>query len=353
MLINQETRYILDPTKGSGAKITCPHCGRPKCFKLYVDVEKGEYLADDCGRCDHEQSCGYHYTPRQFFKDNAWRQVTPVENRVVKKVDCSKPEFVTIQREYVQMRHSANSTFMAWLYRVGGTSQQVTEVYEAYHVGATANQDYGRHGVIFWYIDTRGVVHDGKIMWYKVNGHREGYVDWVSCRMSKAGMFAKNVATYKPFYGEHLLPLRPDAHVCVVESEKSALYLACRHPQCVWLATGGCGGLNADKVRVLQGRKVTFFPDSGELEKWKKKMEGVTGIEYNFSDTLEQCPPNTDLVDIYMGEVVLPGFAPEESRRECDVILEAMIAENPDIEELIRVFDLETIGCRHLKPRKQ
>ncbi len=61
--------YCLQPYKGPWSRFTCPACGDKHCFSLYVD-ENGDYLNEVVGRCNHESSCGYHYTPKQFFADN-------------------------------------------------------------------------------------------------------------------------------------------------------------------------------------------------------------------------------------------------------------------------------------------
>ena len=36
----------------------------------YVDEEGVVSFPNEVGKCDHEISCGYHYTPRDFFRDN-------------------------------------------------------------------------------------------------------------------------------------------------------------------------------------------------------------------------------------------------------------------------------------------
>ena len=40
------------------------------CFTRYID-EAGEIsFPDSIGMCDHINSCGYHYTPKEYFRDN-------------------------------------------------------------------------------------------------------------------------------------------------------------------------------------------------------------------------------------------------------------------------------------------
>lgn len=53
-----------------GSKISCPNCGKSRCFVRYVDEEGIIRFPDTVGKCDHENSCGYHYTPREYFRDN-------------------------------------------------------------------------------------------------------------------------------------------------------------------------------------------------------------------------------------------------------------------------------------------
>ena len=124
--------------------------------------------------------------------------------------------------------------------------------------------------------------------------------------MIRAGWLPPNWTLYQCLYGQHLLPRRPDAHVCVVESEKTALIMAALQPQHLWLATAGSGGLSAERVSCLRGRRVTLFPDSGCYKKWTQQMQLTTGIEYNISPRLESYAPNTDLADLVLGEAHPP-----------------------------------------------
>lgn len=138
-------------------------------------------------------------------------------------------------------------------------------------------------------------------MQYRADGHRGGYQGWTHVPLIRAGLLPPDWQLYQCFFGQHLLSRRPDAHVCLVESEKTALLMAACQPGQLWLATCGSSGLNVEKAACLRGRRVTIFPDSGCLDKWREAMKPVTGIDYNFSDRLEQYPPNTDLADLLLG----------------------------------------------------
>jgi hypothetical protein len=73
------------------------------------------------------------------------------------------------------------------------------------------------------------------------------------------------------FFGEHLLGLHPEAIVCIVESEKSALISAAIFPEQVWLATGGISNLTIEKCQVLKGRNIILYPDLNAYNKWHDK----------------------------------------------------------------------------------
>lgn len=57
-------RFKLEPYKGVKTRHTCPACKRSRCFARYIDTEGVLTFPDHVGRCDHEQRCGYHYTPK-------------------------------------------------------------------------------------------------------------------------------------------------------------------------------------------------------------------------------------------------------------------------------------------------
>ena len=42
-------------------------------LQRYIDTENSnQYIADNVGKCNHLDKCGYHYTPKQYFEDNPW-----------------------------------------------------------------------------------------------------------------------------------------------------------------------------------------------------------------------------------------------------------------------------------------
>lgn len=307
--MNTKFRYQLDSPKVTGRqqqKSTCPQCGRKHCFVRYVDTQKGfSYLNDDVGRCDHEQSCGYHYKPSEFFHDHPWlKELETQTTSYCKPYQPPRtiPLFHPLAPEHVWMQHSTQSTFWQWMVtgckaRLTMSDEVLQRVYEDYMIGATRQSD-----VIFWQIDEEQRVHTGHIMQYGPDGHRLGFNSWEHRRLMREGRLPKDFVAFQCLFGQHLLRKYPAMQVCIVESEKTAVILSACYPDYLWMATCGSGGLTADKLASLKGRRLTLFPDSGCYDKWLGKMKSLKGIDYAISDQMEQYLPNTDLADVLLGE---------------------------------------------------
>ena len=293
-------KYTLEKYKlGGSNRYTCPSCGKRRCFTKYINSDTNEYIDDSCGKCDHECSCGYHYTPKEFFHDhpeaadNSQANYRPAKSSVA----TSRPKPIcTIPPEYVKKCHSMKSVFIDWLNILANSPKELARVYEAYAIGATRDG-----GVIFWQVDINMKVRTGKIMHYGVDGKRKGNPNWVHTKLIYNRIIPDDWTLSQCFFGEHLL--NGNTHtVCIVESEKTAIVMSLFYPQYVWIATGGCSMLNADKCKVLKGRKVIVYPDSGKLDEWTEKMKATDGFSYTMVKDLEAYPGNTDIADLLIDE---------------------------------------------------
>lgn len=255
--------YTLQRYTGPSSRHICPSCGRKRCFVYYVN-ENGKALNKIVGRCDHQNKCGYHYTPKDFFRDHpslkipeSWMQPMPEVER----------KLWTINPSEVRRFRSNESTLGKYLHQLRGDIFLAAA--DIYQLGATINGS-----TIFWQIDIDGKVRTGKVMAYGEDGHRiktEEYdrINWMHRLLMKDNLLPKEFEVTQCLFGEHLLRRHPEKPVAIVESEKTAVIMATINPDMIWLATGGKFNLRGDKLTPLKGRKIWLYPDADAIQYWK------------------------------------------------------------------------------------
>lgn len=295
-------KYHLLKYKGPASRLTCPNCGRKRCFAPYVD-DNDQIIGEEYGRCDHESSCGYVKYPQTDFSPyhnsvlerNVWkpqyRKSYQHKMRLRPEKPYQQPENIcTIPLEVMRktIRHHTISDFLAFLLTLFD-NKTVSNLIDEYHIGVTRNLD-----VIFYQIDGLGRCRTGKVMKYdRKTGHRirddsaKTPVTWVHSLLKQRGILPQEWELTQCLFGEHLLKKYPDKPVCLVESEKTAIICSAVNPDCLWLATGGKGQLN-DRVEVLEGRRIIAFPDIDGFETWKEKAAERPYLNIVVSDLLER-----------------------------------------------------------------
>lgn len=249
-----------------GHRLTCPNCGRPRCFVPYVDAW-GEPITTEVGKCDHQNSCGYHYTPGDYFRDHK-DGVRRVE--APKHVKPIKPlrSYIIDDVYRKTLGNYDRNTLARWLYSL--MPQEADKAIMEFRLGTSKNGS-----AVFWQFDTNNMCRGGKVMLYDPNnGHRvkvdgNGRVNWAHTLMK-----LENFNMEQCLYGLHRLKDNTDKPVAIFESEKTAILAAMILDQqypCVPMATGGAGGLSKDKMLPLRGRDVVIFPDEGMFAEWYDK----------------------------------------------------------------------------------
>lgn len=265
-----------------GCYKVCPQCGKRR-FKLYVDTATEQPLGDHIGKCERLDNCGHHFTPREYFvqspdarakadqwlHSDAWRTV----HEPPKPLDCLPRDIMAKTQHLLEQNN-----FCRYLAEIFGW-EQALELSTRYNLGSSKmwKDPHGGLSVVFWQVDTQGRLRQGKVMAYDpTTGRRvkEG---------NKTAFIGKSIHPDKDranlvqcLFGEHLLPTMPDAPVCIVESEKTAIICAGYVPNVVWLATGGkhgCKWAERDVYKVLKGRNVTLYPDLGAWDVWANKAK--------------------------------------------------------------------------------
>ena len=172
-------------------------------------------------------------------------------------------------KEFWQPWLSTDTTFCRALVGCGYLSEeQMQRAAGRYRLGRSHDG-----GVIFWQIDQKGVVRDGKIMYYREDCHRDKARNpsWVSARMKAYYGYDGSLPVERCLFGLHLLSEK--GAVAIVEAEKTAVIMSERFPQYIWMAAGGLSALSAEKLRPLTDRHVVLFPDTDPdgktFERWK------------------------------------------------------------------------------------
>lgn len=261
----------LEKSNGKGKKkYQCPSCNKPKRFTKYVDDE-GEYIDESVGMCDRSGSCGYHYTPKQYYSDNPIDK--PNFNIKPKQPEPKRePSFIPFDIAEKSGYHFGQNNFVQHLFKLFD-SDTVNRLVQQYFLGTSKHWE---GATIFWQMDRNNNIRTGKIMAYsplKFNRIKSPYdhLTWVHSVLLKKEII-KDFNLDQCLFGEHLLKNYSGESVGLVESEKSSIVCAGFYPDQLWLATGG-KKVNIERaIKVLEGKNVLMFPDKDGVEYWKEKF---------------------------------------------------------------------------------
>ena len=341
-----EYRYTLE--KGS-RKHRCPKCGR-KSFVRYIDTRTGEYLPERYGRCDHEQSCGYHLNPyndgysREAEGETAARvwiprrlqappPPTPTAAPVMVPDEVYRP-FETLGNSSVfarNLRHNVPFPF---------PDSDISKVVQLYRLGAVPGGRWAG-AVCFPYIDTHGDIRTVQVMQYDETNHKTGATflhSILKAYYKKSGGVPDWVQDYNEqekrvscLFGAHLLKAYPHNPVALVEAPKTAVIGALYYGfpdessnNPVWVAIFNKSSFTFDKLTALEGRRVEVYPDLSTdtdkagnpkettFEEWKRKADKLREkhetLCFDFNEFLEQVATDEqraaglDLADFLINE---------------------------------------------------
>lgn len=378
-------RYTLQPYHGLTTRHTCPSCRKPKEFTRYIDTQTGQYLADHVGRCNREDKCRYHYTPKQYFEEqkslpnpkpptktsSPQKPIPPAPAHSLEGAERQPqtPGIIPFEIFRNSLRKYPDNNFVAYLNLLFDAGL-VKQLIQRFYIGASKHWP---GATVFWQIDLNYRIRAGKIMLYhSLTGKRVkepyNHITWVHSILT-----IKNYTLSQCFFGEHQLKHEPqDKPVAIVESEKTAIIAAAYLPQFIWIATGGkngCQWKNFRVCKVLLGRKVILFPDLGEaFPQWQTAANTLRqyGINVAVSDLLERKAAVADrqngldladyLTRFTLKEFYNNEFGPEETTSEtkqllpgkleisADEQLRRLMDTSPLIAKMVELFDLELVG---------
>lgn len=316
-----EYQYILEPYKGIKSRYTCPACNRAKKYTRYFDLYEGKYLPFEYGRCDREQSCGYHLNPYKdsyHIKKSGRGQISSLPRSF-----HSKKKKSSIKIPYKIFEGSLtgydNNMFIRYLNELVGASR-TQQLIERFYIGTS---DFWQGSTVFWLIDEDMRIAGGQVILFdefgrtrkeeKADGNLKRYNSWVHTALKYdykkknsplprwLSSYINDSPKFPCLFGLPQLKNEPITKpIAIVEAAKTAVIATAFLPQYIWLAVGALSYLNEERIKILRRRNITLFPDKGAYDKWKiKAIQFNQFTNVNISDLLErkQALKGSDLAD--------------------------------------------------------
>jgi len=304
-------RFTLEPYNGINSRYHCPKCNdKVKTFTRYIDLETGKYLDLNVGYCNRVDKCGYHYPPKDYFKDN--KILIDYSQKLTSSPPKSKFDSVKRDISYISsakfqasLQKYEENNFVQYLNTLFG-AEVTNDLIIKYRIG-TSKQWNG--ATIFWQIDVKDKIRTGKIMQYDSKTGKRiktpfNKICWVHKLLKN-----KEFELGQCLFGEHLL-IDKLKNVVIVESEKTAVIASEIFKDDIWLATGGKNNWNIEKFKVLKNRNVLLIPDLNGFKEWNikknelSKIANVSIFDYiEINATEEDKKHGLDLADFLIKEL--------------------------------------------------
>ena len=285
-------KYQLEPYKGKKHK--CPQCGHENKFVYYIDIETDSIIDSNVGRCERVDSCGYHFTPSQYFDKNNINEFDPTI--ITKKTIQIKKETSFINESLlIESQKNTTNSFTQYLINLFGV-ETTNQLIQKYRLGTYNTDKKGltawNNSIIFWQIDNQNKIRTGKVMQYDSNtGKRNKQLNanWIHSISS-----FNDFNLSQCFYATHLIINDLISPIAIVESEKTAIIASVYFSKFIWLATGGKEFLNKEKFELLGNRKIVLFPDLNCFQHWSEKISKLEIKNVIVSDLLESIASESD-----------------------------------------------------------
>ena len=326
--MNTEYRYRLASNKLP--KLNCPYCNARKHWQRYLDIETGEALPEQYGKCDNASKCGEQVDPyKDGYAKAIWKQEQgkktdwKPQRPKAKKKPSNKPKRTFIPYEVFSRTRSGyeqNTFIQNLLQRVPFPFelQDIEKVISLYRLG-TVQEGYCSGAITFPFIDIKNNVRTIQVKQFDEQNHTTG-TDFLHSMIEKKHTrnkeplpvwleaYKKNKTKVSCLFGEHLLGRYPQSPIALVEAPKTAIYgtLYFGFPEqptnMLWLAVYNLSSLNLDKCKALKGRNVYLFPDLSKEGKafdlWSRQANDIQrqlkGSRFEVSDILERFAPEQD-----------------------------------------------------------
>ena len=319
-------KYSLNSKK----KFDCPN---PECkaigrFTKYLDNSTGLYLENGFGKCDREDSCGYHLQPKVEFIKDSESKFKVVAKDLFSSDSLNNDRYLetfhylknTLNKVY-NPKNLGNNIFINSLIKRYGRDR-VLKAYSMYNLGCGFNGS-----TLFPYYHLNSL-KTAKIIHFKEDLHRNKDINPMWLHSAKSftyhnqtsknyekvlnNCYPEETTDYQdfinhredysedsvcepfnfavPLFGWDLLDLEENKNkqICLVESEKTAVICSIVFPDYVWLASGGKPYIQEYKFNYYSGRNWFILPDlsteDNTLKYWVKCLDKIK-TKYQMYDT--------------------------------------------------------------------
>lgn len=225
--------------------------------------------------------------------------------------------------------HSEENPLLRYLFALPLKAEDKARMKEmaesAYFVG-TSTSGETKGWTIWWQIDDQMRVRTGKLMAYKEDGHRDKDArysfNFVHSLLAKAGRWdSKKAEAHTCLFGLHLVDVFPDAEICIVESEKSALICSafCDPSKRLWMATAGKSQLKRKQLQPLidRNRYIVLYPDYDGYDEWAAAVKRIDYPRISISPQVKKLHIASDGDKADMADIMLRLVrAPRETMAE-------------------------------------
>ncbi|MEZ5425247.1 MAG: DUF6371 domain-containing protein [Pyrinomonadaceae bacterium] len=279
-------------------KFPCPACGQKR-FVRYVEVKSNDYLSFDVGRCDRENSCGYHKTPKMFSAENPnskaqffRRTSPPKENSTVQSLRKFPPRPDYLPANFLLEtlgNYNCNALFMFLLSLFPFDREKVIGVIGKYLIGT--HEGF----TVFPKINRTMKVCSAKLMKFDFRTGKRLKIKYsitsLQTQLIRSGKLKEGfISNKRVFFGEHLLGKKNTKPIAIVEAEKTAIIASILMPEFIWLATGSKSFLKVDKLLKFKNKMITLFSDGDSFSEWSKVASEACaiGLSVKISDLIER-----------------------------------------------------------------
>lgn len=315
--------FQLEKYRGLKSRFTCPSCQTRNVFARYINTDTNEHLSPEVGRCNRESNCGYHYSPKDYFRDNPSAEFkspkirknnSPINRSSAKRTiaACQTPDYIEFECLRKTLANYEQNSFVQFLFDLfHDDADSVREAVKKYLIGTTRD---GR--TVFWQIDRCRKIRTGKILAYDASTgkrRKDVFPSWAHAELKRAGLLKHDFNLEQCFFGEYLSRLHPDKPIAIVEAEKTAVIASMCFPEFLWLAAGAKQNLKAGKLKRLGYKPIILYPDGDGFKQWQEVAQDARklGLTVNVSALIENSATSEQKANGYD----LADYLIEEQRR--------------------------------------